>query len=1530
MLHDDKCGGVRVASIIDNSITDGSFTRTYSYMDDSGVSSGIIQEFNRYCAGSIGSIVFTNPLLRFPGNGFNQSHIAYRSVTETLSDGTSIINEYSSWADNPDDYSTHYCQFETAPSTYGEVFDVFLDNIMREADSRAYRRGKLLKSTMKDSNGNKIKEEIYTYEDSDNTYAAYIVASGRIFWSARRFLCDRLTTSVETIFYPSPGQSIHSTRSYWYDNYGRLSEIEDTDSDGAVYRTNYSYLNSTLQPSLISRVEHNNKPAGSSVTYKTEKTDYTYSNSDDLWYRTSEVRTLYNAAGTGTIADITSYSWHDSYGHPRQIIVNQDTTAIVWGHKGRYPVATVQNCKYSSLPVSLKNTLAGNLTDANIKSLYELQGKEVHAYSWSPSVGITREITPSGRSITYEYDSLKRLSGIKDASGTLLKGYSYGNTPYSSSVSLRYIETAVNTGSSLRSEKSIFDGLGREWVDAIAPDGGVNPSYLFRIRSHDGLARQVKEYLPFAESNFYLNMISVLQEIYWGHQEGPYAYSSTSYSGGPLALPVQETLPGKAIHDADKHTTIARKINSSHEVPFIINNESSLTAKVLGYYSPGTLLKTETVTPDGDSLFVYSTVIGREVLKRSVSGSTSLDTYSVQDYCGRPVCIISPMLGETIRNAAASGTAVTIYFESDDIKKGVYETEYDNKGNIKSFRSPGAEKDEKIYNTSHRLINHTPSTSSQLEHPLYVKHQYDNLGRETGTSLFRSALINFDDPHLRDSDNSQQRLLLEDTLLGTLTSRVYGQSTSVDCIDNDTPGTPYASIPSNLAFAARTGIVSSADPHVTGDLILEQQWPLVTPMKDMNPHFGFGQNQWEYGDGMLGSTPASTAYYYDSHGRVSQSVTSWPDGSLSRTSTSYDLEGNVLASLEEHTPAGLSSTNDWTWTENGYDTRGHLLTTSVWVGKCAVPSKQDATLSYIQSHTYNAIGRHTGSSLSCRGHSVTESIVNTVQGWMSELSYSVDDTLSFRETLSYWAPAHSVIQSRYGGGISEATSLHRGYPSRTEGYWYDGFSRLTGTTSFIGDSISPSAVNVENGITYDETGNITALSRKGPSGAEVAHLAFTYNGNQQTGGSDTVSSTSWSNTFRSDGTMMESGVTGMTYADNLLGMIAQVGTFTSGLFNLFDATTSYDYLPDGTKLQSVYSGHNTTLYRGSFTYGKVSSAVRTLESITLPGVTIMVADTVYTPLARITDHIGNVRALVDMKTGNVVERSDYYTYGTRITQPSDTLSSYPTYTTNRWRLSSKEEQNNVSGLPYVDFGARQYDPYAASWLTIDPLAADYPGISPYAYCAGNPVNLVDRDGRDAVKYEDANGNIVIEQNIVILLEEQRRITPEMSDKEKRRITRRNNRIEERNNYKLSMINGALKEWFPEIEISEGKTVKFVFNIIEQYTNNTNPDPIEITSISKENGIVVSGPIRHINNNQTPIARATVITTGDTNGALGKTQGMRTISLRDYSYSTIAHEVGHTMGLTHPLGGANAGLMHYPPESITLYEIQTIINYAYNK
>ena len=41
---------------------------------------------------------------------------------------------------------------------------------------------------------------------------------------------------------------------------------------------------------------------------------------------------------------------------------------------------------------------------------------------------------------------------------------------------------------------------------------------------------------------------------------------------------------------------------------------------------------------------------------------------------------------------------------------------------------------------------------------------------------------------------------------------------------------------------------------------------------------------------------------------------------------------------------------------------------------------------------------------------------------------------------------------------------------------------------------------------------------------------------------------------------------------------------------------------------------------------------------------------------------------------------------------------------------------------------RQYDPLTMRFTTLDPLAANYPSLSPYAYCANNPVNYIDPTG----------------------------------------------------------------------------------------------------------------------------------------------------------------------------------------------------------
>ena len=58
-----------------------------------------------------------------------------------------------------------------------------------------------------------------------------------------------------------------------------------------------------------------------------------------------------------------------------------------------------------------------------------------------------------------------------------------------------------------------------------------------------------------------------------------------------------------------------------------------------------------------------------------------------------------------------------------------------------------------------------------------------------------------------------------------------------------------------------------------------------------------------------------------------------------------------------------------------------------------------------------------------------------------------------------------------------------------------------------------------------------------------------------------------------------------------------------------------------------------------------------------------------------------------------------------------------------------KERDVETGYGY--FGARYMDhELLTMWLSVDPMADKYPGISPYAYCAWNPVKLVDPDGRE--------------------------------------------------------------------------------------------------------------------------------------------------------------------------------------------------------
>ena len=66
---------------------------------------------------------------------------------------------------------------------------------------------------------------------------------------------------------------------------------------------------------------------------------------------------------------------------------------------------------------------------------------------------------------------------------------------------------------------------------------------------------------------------------------------------------------------------------------------------------------------------------------------------------------------------------------------------------------------------------------------------------------------------------------------------------------------------------------------------------------------------------------------------------------------------------------------------------------------------------------------------------------------------------------------------------------------------------------------------------------------------------------------------------------------------------------------------------------------------------------------------------------------------------------------------------------------SAKERDTETGLTY--FGARYYSSDLSIWLSVDPMSDKYPSLSPYGYCANNPVKLVDPNGEEIYEFDES-------------------------------------------------------------------------------------------------------------------------------------------------------------------------------------------------
>ena len=113
------------------------------------------------------------------------------------------------------------------------------------------------------------------------------------------------------------------------------------------------------------------------------------------------------------------------------------------------------------------------------------------------------------------------------------------------------------------------------------------------------------------------------------------------------------------------------------------------------------------------------------------------------------------------------------------------------------------------------------------------------------------------------------------------------------------------------------------------------------------------------------------------------------------------------------------------------------------------------------------------------------------------------------------------------------------------------------------------------------------------------------------------------------------------------------------------------------------------------------------------------------------DYQGNIRQVTDAD-GNVEQDNHYYPYGMLMAESSDILATARggnVINPNPYLYGSKEYLTTGTAN-LLDFTARTYDPSTILFQTQDPMAWDYTPFNAYTYCRGDPINRVDRDGRE--------------------------------------------------------------------------------------------------------------------------------------------------------------------------------------------------------
>ncbi len=953
-------------------------------------------------------------------------------------------------------------------------------------------------------------------------------------------------------------------------------------------------------------------------------------------------------------------------------------------------------------------------------------------YNHIPLVGCTYMKSPHAPLENFVYSGsrlTKRILGLKET----LEEYSYtfrsGSSPNTISVTSHAAATSLSIQSSETAvTKEYHDGFGTR-VGTLM-EGYGNGSDVLSAVKHDALGRVLQQWQPFPSSNpsemLGSNSANRLGNAANDALGDARAYTEFAYPFSAEAEAASTTLAGSAFagHPATSEKVCSNPVDSELKVRRLCWNGSTLRCN--GYYSAGELTGVKETDADGVAVITFTDALGRMVLRRALGDAgKQADTYTVSDSWGNPLLVLQPM-GSAMLADGATYTA-----SSDILDSFAFIFRYDSRLRVRSRKMPGCAPELTAYDTQGRVLY---SRDAQIA---AKGRRYFHIQDAYGRTVLNGTCPDF----TRESDWSLEHTPVTAVRgAGTSATAQFGYSLS-------------APLPTGAVVTEALYYDTYPEPLIgTSELPLNRKGVMTARkcavLVNGEPH-GY----------------ATTEYHYDLYVRNHLTYEKMPSGALITTLCTFTRGGwERSRSVTLDNPDGSSRSVATACT---YDPFGKVLSVTA--------SLDGGPEIMLAQNSYDSTGRLT---MSLAQGGVTNSFAYDVRGALTSASnrfvsqsysYASGSNPSYAGRIS----RKSIRTKHYSfKGIAGRPKVDNSDFHRTE-YEYDLFGRLAkatvyGKTNSESIPIRPVGIQVPTVVlpggtelteilpeiasetfTYDLNANITRLLRKAVWGlkstpAAADDLTMAYDGNRLSSLTDNagevlsealpdIPSGAYSgNDFRYDAAGcvtrdMARGITHMAY--HRPGIPARMETASGD-------SIVFVYTAAGKKLsETVFRSGVPTKREYAGPWELVDGKI---DRVNLGQGYFDSSGTFHAYIRDIAANIiGVYRAEED--ADEVEQHNEFFAYGS----PTGISNTLITGADKNRRKHTGKEFISELGVDSYDFSARFLAPLTGRFDSPDPKAWDYTWLSPYTFCAADPINNSDPTGeRIKAVAPDRDGNAV--------------------------------------------------------------------------------------------------------------------------------------------------------------------------------------------